>query len=51
MGKLGQPLRVAVTGVSASPPIDITLCLIGKERTLKRLERAIEVIKKRIELS
>ena len=51
MGKLGQPLRVAATGVSASPSIDITLCLIGKERTLKRLERAIEIIKKRKELS
>jgi glutamyl-tRNA synthetase len=51
MGKLGQPLRVAATGVSASPSIDITLCLIGKERTLKRLERAIEIIRKRKELS
>ena len=49
MGKIGQPLRVAVTGVSASPPIDITLCLVGKGRTLKRLEKAIEIIKERAE--
>ena len=49
MGKIGQPLRVAVTGISASPPIHVTLCLIGQERTLKRLERAIEIIKKRAE--
>ena len=49
MGKIGQPLRVAVTGISASPPIHVTLCLIGQERTLKRLEKAIEIIKKRAE--
>ena len=49
MGKIGQPLRVAVTGISASPPIHVTLYLIGQERTLKRLERAIEIIKKRAE--
>jgi glutamyl-tRNA synthetase len=41
MGKVGQPLRVAVTGGSFSPPIDQTLELLGKERSLARLERAI----------
>jgi glutamyl-tRNA synthetase len=41
MGKVGQPLRVAVTGGSFSPPIDQTVELIGKERSLARLERAI----------
>ncbi len=38
LGKLAQPLRVAVTGNTTSPPIDITLQLIGKERVLERLE-------------
>lgn len=44
LGKLGQPLRVAVTGGSVSPPIDKTLWLVGRERTLMRLARAIELV-------
>jgi len=47
MGKLGQPIRVAVTGGSVSPPIDVTLALIGRERTLARLDKAIEFIQGR----
>ncbi|MDH3266310.1 MAG: glutamate--tRNA ligase [Gammaproteobacteria bacterium] len=43
-GKLGQPIRVAVTSGPVSPPIDVTLWLVGKERTLKRLDRAIDMI-------
>lgn len=38
MGKIAQPLRVAVTGSTMSPSIDITLQLLGKERTLQRLK-------------
>ena len=49
MGKIGQPLRVAVTGTGVSPGIDVTLALIGKDRTLKRLDKALEFIKKRAE--
>ena len=41
MGKIGQPLRVAVTGSSFSPPIDQTLELLGRERSLARIERAL----------
>nr|VFJ87775.1 MAG: glutamyl-tRNA synthetase [Candidatus Kentron sp. H]VFJ89507.1 MAG: glutamyl-tRNA synthetase [Candidatus Kentron sp. H]VFJ96173.1 MAG: glutamyl-tRNA synthetase [Candidatus Kentron sp. H] len=41
-GKLAQPVRVAVTGRTFSPPIDITLELVGKSQTLHRMERAIE---------
>ena len=44
MGKLGQPIRVAVTGGAVSPPIDITLELIGQERTVVRLDRGIEFV-------
>jgi glutamyl-tRNA synthetase len=40
-GKLGQPVRVAVTGGTVSPPIDVTLELLGRERTLDRLKQAI----------
>ena len=36
-GKLGQPVRVAVTGGTVSPPIDVTLELLGRERALMRL--------------
>ncbi len=43
-GKVGQPLRLAVTGHGRSPSIDITLELLGKQQTLIRLEKAIEFI-------
>ena len=42
LGKLAQPLRVAVSGGTVSPPIDATVALIGRERTLQRLDRAID---------
>ena len=45
MGKIAQPLRVAVTGTGMSPSIDATLTLLGKEKTLSRLETALEKIK------
>lgn len=47
MGKLGQPIRVAVTGGTVSPPIDITLALVGRDRSLERLKKAVEYIEKR----
>ncbi|RMF71241.1 MAG: glutamate--tRNA ligase [Planctomycetota bacterium] len=42
LGKVAQPLRVAVTGGTVSPPIADTLELLGKERTLSRIGRALE---------
>ena len=47
LGKLGQPLRVAVTGGSVSPPIDVTVWLVGRDRTLRRLDDAIAIIRER----
>jgi glutamyl-tRNA synthetase len=44
MGKVGQPLRVAVTGGSFSPPIDQTVELLGQARSLNRIQRAIDYI-------
>ena len=44
LGKLAQPVRVAITGTGVSPPIDATLALLGRERTLERLSRAIQRI-------
>jgi len=47
LGKIGQPLRVAVTGGSTSPPIDVTVELLGKDRVLKGMERALKYIEAR----
>jgi glutamyl-tRNA synthetase len=47
LGKLGQPLRVAVTSGPVSPPIDVTLRLVGQERTLARIDHAIALIEAR----
>ena len=41
LGKVAQPLRVAVTGGTISPPIDATLAVLGRERVLQRLARAL----------
>ncbi len=40
LGKVAQPLRVAVTGGAVSPPIDVTVALLGRQKTLSRLSRA-----------
>ncbi len=45
MGKVAQPIRVAITGGTMSPPLGPTLELIGSARTLHALARAIDWIK------
>ncbi len=47
MGKVGMPLRVAITGGSMSPAIDITAELIGQERVLQRLKQAMKFVEDR----
>ena len=44
LGKVAQPLRVALCGNAISPSIDVTLELIGRERVLTRIARAIKYI-------
>lgn len=44
MGKVGMPLRVAITGSGQSPSIDATAFLIGQEKCLKRLSMALKEI-------
>jgi glutamyl-tRNA synthetase len=44
LGKVAQPIRAATTGGTISPPIDSTLSLIGKARTISRLEYALDFI-------
>ncbi len=46
LGKVAQPLRVALSGGAVSPPIDVTLYLLGKEVVSARLARAIKYIEK-----
>jgi glutamyl-tRNA synthetase len=41
MGKIAQPIRVAVSGGTVSPPIDVTLEVLGRDVTIARLERAL----------
>ncbi len=44
LGKIAQPLRVAVTGGTVSPPIDLTVYLIGQIRSVKRIKQALALI-------
>jgi glutamyl-tRNA synthetase len=47
LGKVAQPLRVAVCGGAVSPPIDMTLALLGRATTAARIARAIEFARAR----
>ena len=49
MGKVGTPLRVAVTGGTPSPSLDLTVYLIGKEACDRRINKALEYIANRAE--
>ena len=44
LAELAQPVRVAIVGGAASPGIFETLELLGRERSLKRIDAAIERI-------
>ena len=41
LGQLAQPLRIAVTGSTVSPPIDKTVYLIGQKRTIERIQHIL----------
>ena len=49
MGKVAQPLRVAVVGRAASPGIDVTLHLVGRDACLRRIDKALDFIRQRVE--
>jgi glutamyl-tRNA synthetase len=51
LGKIAQPVRVALTGTSVSPGIFEVMAVLGKERVLPRLEAAIGFIEKRMAAS
>jgi glutamyl-tRNA synthetase len=44
LGKLAQPVRVALTGTTVSPGIYDVILLLGKEETLTRLKNALQQI-------
>lgn len=46
-GAIAQPVRVALTGDTISPGIDVTVALIGRKRVLERLDKAIDWIEQR----
>lgn len=48
LGMVAQPLRVALTGRAASPSIGTTLLLVGRDRSLMRIDRAVAFIDERI---
>jgi glutamyl-tRNA synthetase len=41
LGKLAQPIRLAICGGTVSPPIDASLSILGREESLARLARAL----------
>ena len=47
LGKLAQPIRVAVSGTAATPSIDVTLELVGRDKTLSRIDAALDFISQR----
>ncbi len=47
MGKVGMPLRVAVTGAGQSPGLDVTVHAIGKQRSVARINKALDFISER----
>ncbi len=46
-GKVAQPLRVLVSGVAATPPIDETVALLGRDKTIMRLTSGLNYIRTR----
>lgn len=46
LGQVGGPIRIAVTGSGSSPSLEVTLRLIGRERSLQRIQRAVNFIQK-----
>ena len=49
--KIAQPLRVALTGKTVSPPIDEVMEVLGKIEVIKRLHKAIEYIQQEMSKS
>ena len=46
-GKVAMPLRVAVTGGAPSPDLDLTVYLVGKAATLRRIDKAVSFVQEK----
>lgn len=47
LGKVAQPIRVAVAGTAVSPPIDETLAILGREATVHRIDCLLGYLRER----
>lgn len=45
LGKVGMPLRLAITGCGVSPEMGITMKLVGKDRSISRIKKTITYLK------
>ncbi len=43
-GKIGMPLRVALLGVMGGPGMDSVMAILGKDETIKRINKAVETL-------
>jgi glutamyl-tRNA synthetase len=44
LGQIAQPIRVALSGTTVSPPIFQSLEFLGKDRTLGRIDRCLQFV-------
>ncbi len=44
LGKMAQPIRLALTGTTVSPPLFTVMAILGREETLGRIDRAIKFL-------
>ncbi|MBI3899553.1 MAG: glutamate--tRNA ligase [Gammaproteobacteria bacterium] len=47
LGKLAQPVRILLTGRPVSPPIDVSLYLVGRDQVMRRLAAGLDYLKSR----
>jgi len=50
LGKIAQPLRVAICGATISTPIFDSVQMLGKEKTLNRIDNAVRIVKTRAQI-
>ena len=45
-GKVGMPVRLAITGTGQSPDMGEIMAVLGRDKCIARLDRTIEYLKK-----
>lgn len=43
-GKIGMPLRLSLVGALQGPDVPVIMAILGKEETIARINKAIEVL-------